>query len=152
MFVTGPASAILPNWETVVRPRTITAPGAMNTIPVRAERMTPNLRPEGSALNSAQHPYLFAIILCAISCRMKAGAMVRRDLTAPIIKAAGFAIAPVMRPENMNPSATVNASVANPRSDISFFEKCHTELLFGHCADEWDRLGTEYTAEWRSCS
>ena len=67
MFVTGPARAIRPNWAVVVLPRTMTAPGAMKTMPVNAERMRPNLSPDGSALNSAQQPYLFAMNLCAIS-------------------------------------------------------------------------------------
>ena len=44
-LLTGPAKAILPNCSLVVLPATITAPGAMRTMPMRAARMTPKRRP-----------------------------------------------------------------------------------------------------------
>ena len=53
---TGPAKAIFPNCDLVVFPATITAPGAMKTTPRAAANITPNLRPLGDALNSAQQP------------------------------------------------------------------------------------------------
>ena len=73
IFVTGPANAMRPNCVFVVLPETITAPGAMNTIPRIAAKITPNLNPAGLALNSAQQPYFLATILCAISCNKNAG-------------------------------------------------------------------------------
>ena len=59
----GPAIAMCPFCLLVTKPATITAPGAMNKIPVNATRAIPNFKPLGSTLNSAQQPYFFATIL-----------------------------------------------------------------------------------------
>ena len=59
-LLTGPARATLPNCSLVVLPATMTAPGAMKTMPNIAASKTPNRRPEGEARNSAQQPYLRA--------------------------------------------------------------------------------------------
>ena len=64
-FVKGPATAMCPFCLRVTRPETNTAPGAMKTIPRIKEIITPNCKPLGSALNSAQQPYFFATILCS---------------------------------------------------------------------------------------
>ena len=50
----------MPNCSLVVLPATMTAPGAMKTMPNIAASKTPNRRPEGEARNSAQQPYLRA--------------------------------------------------------------------------------------------
>ena len=62
---------------------------------------------------------------------MNAGAKVNSDLAAPTMNPAGLFNAPITPLENMNPKATVNATVAMLRSEISLLEKCHTEVLLG---------------------
>ena len=62
-FVKGPATAMCPFSLLVTSPATITAPGAMNKNPKKNDSIIPNCNPFGSALNSAQQPFLFATIL-----------------------------------------------------------------------------------------
>ena len=69
-LVAGPAREIFPFLSFPTCPAIITAPGAANTIP-KKEVSTATKSIKLSALNSAKQPYLWATILCPISCNRK---------------------------------------------------------------------------------
>ena len=86
--------------------------------------MIPNLRPLGSALNSAQQPYFLATILWPISCKINAGPTANNITGIANNRVTSQVFIPSVEiPDKpltaMNPSAKVNAAVAKPRCCFS---------------------------------
>ena len=106
----------------------------MNKTPRKKESIIPNCKPLGSARNSAQQPYLFATILCPISCKINAGPTANSITGIASSKAISHSLIPpsLEIPDKpltaINPNASVNAAVARRKCCFSISLNSHTCL------------------------